>query len=83
MYVCVCEAVTEGEVDGAIEAGALSVAEVTRACGAGGDCGACHSAIHSMIASHDESSSHLHVRGADSKVQPERRALALLRSRAA
>jgi bacterioferritin-associated ferredoxin len=49
MYVCVCKAVTDTEVDGAIEAGALSVAEVTRACRAGGDCGACHAMIDRMI----------------------------------
>ncbi len=49
MYVCVCKAVTEAEVDGAIDAGARSVAEVTRACRAGGDCGACHAMIAQRI----------------------------------
>jgi bacterioferritin-associated ferredoxin len=49
MYVCGCKAVTDAEVEGAIDSGALSVAEVTRACRAGGDCGACHAMIHQMI----------------------------------
>ena len=49
MYVCVCLAVTDEEVTSAIGAGATSVGEVTQACSAGGDCGACHEMIASMI----------------------------------
>jgi bacterioferritin-associated ferredoxin len=49
MYVCVCKAVTSGEVETAITQGASSVAEVTRACLAGGDCGTCHARIDLMI----------------------------------
>ena len=45
MYVCVCNAVTEREVGEAIGSGARTRAEVTRACGAGGDCGSCHAMI--------------------------------------
>jgi len=49
MYVCVCMAVTDTEVRSAIEAGADSREAVTRACRAGGDCGACHGMIDSML----------------------------------
>ncbi len=49
MYVCVCRAVTDREVQGVIERGACSVDEVTRACGAGGDCGACRGMIADMV----------------------------------
>ena len=49
MYVCCCNAVTDREVEDAIDAGARTRAEVTRACGAGGDCGACHATIEGMI----------------------------------
>lgn len=49
MYVCICRAVTEQEVKSTIEAGAKTVEAVTRACCAGDDCGACHSAIEDMI----------------------------------
>ncbi len=49
MYVCVCLAITEEEVTTAIEAGASTVGDVTRACSAGGDCGACHEMIEGMI----------------------------------
>lgn len=51
MYVCVCRAVTEEEVEAAIDAGADSVEAVTRSCCAGDDCGACHSAIDALIRS--------------------------------
>ena len=49
MYVCVCRAVTDKEVAAAIEGGAHSVEAVTRACGAGGDCGACRGQIEDML----------------------------------
>lgn len=49
MYVCVCLAVTDSEVASAIENGAVTREAVTRACRAGGDCGACHGMIETMI----------------------------------
>jgi bacterioferritin-associated ferredoxin len=49
MYVCVCKAVTDSQIHQSIEGGAQSREEVTRACGAGGDCGACHGMIEDMI----------------------------------
>jgi bacterioferritin-associated ferredoxin len=51
MYVCVCFAVTQDEVEGAIDAGAATREAVTRACRAGGDCGSCHGMIEQMIES--------------------------------
>jgi bacterioferritin-associated ferredoxin len=54
MYVCVCLAVTDETVQSAIEEGAASVGEVTRACLAGGDCGSCHDMIEGMIDAHCE-----------------------------
>jgi bacterioferritin-associated ferredoxin len=41
MIVCVCRAVSESRVSECIAGGASDVAEVTRRCGAGADCGAC------------------------------------------
>jgi bacterioferritin-associated ferredoxin len=49
MFVCVCHAVGDREVNRAIEAGATTREQVTRACRAGGDCGACHQMIEDMI----------------------------------
>lgn len=54
MYVCVCLAVTQSEVQEAIEAGATTREVVTRVCRAGGDCGACHGMIDQMIEDHLE-----------------------------
>jgi bacterioferritin-associated ferredoxin len=52
MFVCVCHAVSDRVVKCAIEGGATSREEVTRACRAGGDCGACHQMIEDMIEDH-------------------------------
>ena len=52
MFVCVCRAVTDEEVRGAIRDGASTLDEVTRACRAGGDCGACRGMIADMIEDH-------------------------------
>lgn len=49
MYLCVCHAVTVDEVAAAIADGATTREDVTRRCGAGGDCGACHADIEQMI----------------------------------
>ena len=49
MYVCVCLAVTDKEVETAIEDGADTREQVTRVCGAGGDCGSCHEMIDQII----------------------------------
>ncbi len=54
MFVCVCHAVTDREVERAVEGGAKTREAVTRACGAGGDCGACHQTIEDMIECHEE-----------------------------
>jgi len=54
MFVCVCKAVTDVDVRTAIERGACSREAVTRACRAGGDCGACHDHIEGMIEEHEE-----------------------------
>lgn len=49
MYVCVCRAVTEREIKASIDGGATTVAAVTRACRAGGDCGACRGEIEELL----------------------------------
>ncbi len=49
MYVCVCFAITDQQIERVLDTGAGSVEEVTRACRAGGDCGACRGYIEGMI----------------------------------
>jgi bacterioferritin-associated ferredoxin len=54
MWVCVCNAVTDREVNAAIDAGASTREAVTTACQAGGDCGSCHHMIEQMIEARSE-----------------------------
>jgi NifU-like protein len=48
--ICTCFFVTERTIEAEIKTGALtSVAEVTKACSAGGGCGSCHQLILEML----------------------------------
>ena len=49
MIVCHCNAISDREVRAAVLDGACDVDDVTRACGAGGDCGSCHVSIESLL----------------------------------
>ena len=49
VILCICQSVSDREVDAAIRAGANSVAAVSRACGAGTDCGCCRRTIERRI----------------------------------
>jgi len=49
VILCVCQSVTDREVDAAIREGARSLAEIARACGAGTDCGCCTRVIEQRI----------------------------------
>jgi len=50
MIVCSCFAVSATEVEALVEEGAATVAEVSAACGAGTDCGACRAQLAEIIA---------------------------------
>jgi bacterioferritin-associated ferredoxin len=41
MYVCICRAIREREIDDAVRAGARRPADVFRACGKSPQCGTC------------------------------------------
>jgi len=49
MVLCICQSVTDRDIDALIRDGARSLAEVSRACGAGGECGCCRRAIEQRI----------------------------------
>lgn len=49
MIVCHCRAVNHREIEAVVADGARSIPEVTRACGAGGDCGGCHPTIADLV----------------------------------
>ena len=51
MVLCICHAVTEHQLDAAIEAGAHTLAEIARRLGAGDDCGCCRDDIEERLES--------------------------------
>ncbi|GAB2476331.1 (2Fe-2S)-binding protein [Jatrophihabitans fulvus] len=50
MYVCICHAVTDDEIEDAVDAGADSVAAVGLSTRAGTTCGTCHDHIDDIVA---------------------------------
>lgn len=49
MYVCICHAVTDDQVEAAIDAGADTVDAVTSETRAGASCAMCHDTIEDVI----------------------------------
>ena len=49
MIVCLCRGVSERHLEAIVAAGARTVGEVTRTCGAGGDCGVCYRALAELL----------------------------------
>jgi len=50
MVVCHCRAVTDRQVRAAVDAGASTVAEIGRHCGAARECGGCRFALRDLLA---------------------------------
>ena len=50
MVLCICQAVSDKEVEAAIRAGARSLDDIGERCGAGTDCGCCREAIEERLA---------------------------------
>jgi bacterioferritin-associated ferredoxin len=51
MFVCLCNGVTSQTVAEAVAAGASTTNDVSRACGAGADCGRCRRTIQAFLRS--------------------------------
>ena len=49
MYLCICRAIREREVDAAVRAGARRPVDVFRACGQSPQCGGCASDMRERI----------------------------------
>jgi bacterioferritin-associated ferredoxin len=49
MIVCLCRGVSERHIEDMVAAGATTVGEVSRACGAATDCGACHHLVARLV----------------------------------
>ena len=56
MIICQCAGVTDSTIRGLIEAGASSVTDITRVCGAGACCPACREEIARLLYSTLEAS---------------------------
>jgi len=50
MYICICNAIREREVDAAVRAGARRPADVFRSCGKSPQCGTCACDMRDRIA---------------------------------
>jgi bacterioferritin-associated ferredoxin len=50
MYICICRAIRDREVDAAVRAGARRPADVFRACGKSPQCGICACGMRERIA---------------------------------
>jgi len=49
MYLCICRAIPEREVDAAVRAGARRPVDIFRACGKSPQCGSCASDLRKRI----------------------------------
>jgi len=49
MIVCLCRGVSERHIEATVAAGATTVGEVSRACGAATDCGACQHLVTALV----------------------------------
>ena len=49
MYVCICRAVTESQLEALAGSGVDTIDAVEKACGAGGDCGTCREDIRRVL----------------------------------
>ena len=49
MYLCICRAIRERDVDAAVRAGARKPSDVFRACGQSPQCGGCASDLRERI----------------------------------
>jgi bacterioferritin-associated ferredoxin len=49
MYVCICRAIRERDVEAAVRAGARKPIEIFRACGTSAQCGTCASDMRERI----------------------------------
>lgn len=50
MFICICQAIREREIEAAVRAGARRPAEVFRACGKAPQCGSCACDMREHIA---------------------------------
>ena len=52
MYLCSCKAVTDRTIGAAVAAGARTIEDLARLCGAGSRCGGCWPALDELLREH-------------------------------
>jgi bacterioferritin-associated ferredoxin len=58
MYVCVCKAVTEGQIKRAMSEGLCTRRELFKCLGVGADCGKCNPQVKEMLSDHKHVCNH-------------------------
>lgn len=52
MYICICKAVSDSDLQQMVQSGARSADDIEQRCGAGGDCGSCRDDIEDLVRAH-------------------------------
>ena len=60
MYVCICKAVTDGQIREAINRGACTRKQIIQCLRVGRDCGKCNAEVRELLNTHAPSSSCAH-----------------------
>lgn len=58
MYVCLCNAVTERQIEQAVAEGATSVKDLNRLLGVGAECGSCVRCARECLSKHQQPKQH-------------------------
>ena len=58
MIICLCEGIRVKDVKAAVRGGAHTITQLSRACGAGKGCGACHEELKKLLHAHGKKTAH-------------------------
>lgn len=53
MYVCICKAVTDQDLEDLMSAGCTNIRDLQKKCKVGADCGACLNSVREMVQSRE------------------------------
>jgi bacterioferritin-associated ferredoxin len=59
VIVCLCYGISDRQIEQLADNGACTVEQITKCCGAGGDCGSCKETIADIIADAVEAANHV------------------------
>jgi bacterioferritin-associated ferredoxin len=52
MYICICKAISDSDIQQMVHSGAQSADDIEQRCGAGSDCGSCRDEIGDLVRAH-------------------------------